>query len=456
MADHPGVGRAPADIPGSPRLTRRIDERLTRLGVTGRFARDCLLAAGVTVATFALLTTFLRFATPVEGLSVDPARARVLVAVVSVQALVLCLRRVRPRLCLGLVVGLQVVVTAVVPSEATVRGLAPLVAAYTVGTLFPVRTALLLAGAATVAEASGVVAVTAGVAPDILVTALGHLASGALSYLGATFVGSYVATHRRYLELVRVRADEALRAHREKVRAAIGAERARMARELHDVAAHHLSGMVVQAAAVERLIDRDPAAAKAGVAWIRGQGKETLDNLRLVVGVLRGRSVNRGGADTAGHDDDNNAPVPGLVSLDDLVRTARDLGASVEFVREGPQREVPPIADVALYRMVQECLSNARQHAPGAPVRVELRFLPREVALGVSNEPATRGPEPAARTGGGVGLVGMRERAQLIGARFAAGPTPPGGWSVTVRLPTGRDDAPTGSTATATKGEDPA
>ncbi|WP_433350205.1 sensor histidine kinase [Micromonospora sp. CA-111912] len=452
MADHPGAGRAPADTPGSPGLTRQLDERLTRLGVTGRFARDCLLAAGVTVATFAMLTTFLRFVAPVEGLTVDPARARVLVAVACVQALVLCLRRVRPRLCLGLVVGLQVAVTAAVPSEATVRGIAPLVAAYTVGTLFPARTALLLAGAATVAEASGVIAVTAGTAPDLLVTALGHLASGALSYLGATLVGSYVATHRRYLELVRVRADDALRAHRDKVRAAIGAERARMARELHDVAAHHLSGMVVQAAAVERLIDRDPAAAKAGVAWIRGQGKETLDNLRLVVGVLRGRSVDR---DSAGHDDDN-APVPGLVTLDDLVRTARDLGTSVEFVREGPRREVSPIADVALYRMVQECLSNARQHAPGAPVRVELRFLPREVALRVSNEPATRAPEPAARTGGGVGLVGMRERAQLIGAQFDAGPTPTGGWSVTVALPTGRDDAPAGSTATATKGEDPA
>ncbi|MFF3868267.1 sensor histidine kinase [Micromonospora sp. NPDC001898] len=423
--------------------------------MTGRFARDCLLAAGVTVATFAMLTTFLRFAAPVEGLSVDPARARVLVAVACVQALVLCLRRVRPRLCLGLVVALQVVVTAVVPSEATVRGVAPLVAAYTVGALFPARTALLLAGAAVVAEASGVIAVTAGVAPDILVAALGHLASGALSYLGAAFVGSYVATHRRYLELVRVRADDALRAHRDKVRAAIGAERARMARELHDVAAHHLSGMVVQAAAVERLIDRDPAAAKAGVVWIRGQGKETLDNLRLVVGVLRGRSVNGGGADSAGHDDDN-APVPGLVSLDDLVRTARDLGTSVEFVGEGPRREVSPIADVALYRMVQECLSNARQHAPGAPVRVELHFLPREVALRVSNEPATRAPEPGERTGGGVGLVGMRERAQLIGAQFAAGPTPTGGWSVTVMLPTGRDDAPAGSTATATKGEEPA
>jgi signal transduction histidine kinase len=89
---------------------------------------------------------------------------------------------------------------------------------------------------------------------------------------------------------------------------------------------------------------------------------------------------------------------------------------------------------VALYRMVQESLSNARQHAPGAPVLITLRYLPREVSLTVVNDPPARRPEPAARTSSGVGLVGMRERAQLIGARFAAGPTAEGGWSVTVTL----------------------
>ncbi|MCG5441369.1 hypothetical protein NIE79_001491 [Micromonospora sp. NIE79] len=185
--------------------------------------------------------------------------------------------------------------------------------------------------------------------------------------------------------------------------------------------------MVVQAAAVERLIDRDPAAAKAGVAWIRSQGKETLDNLRLVVGVLRGRPGHEGG--------DGAAPVPGLGMLDDLVRTAGNLAGPVDFVREGEQREVPPIADVALYRIAQESLSNARQHAPGAAARVVLRFEPRSVSLEVVNEPVAPRRVPAARTGG-VGLVGMRERAQLIGATFTAGPTEGGGWSVAATLPT--------------------
>ncbi|MEU8421387.1 histidine kinase [Micromonospora sp. NPDC048835] len=409
--------------PGTPGLTTWLDGRLTRLGVTGVFARDCLLATVLTVVTFTLLTVLFWFVAPEEGVSFDPTWAWLLVAICCAQAMLLCLRRVRPLLCLALVVGLQLPIIVVSLPEATIRGIAPFVVAYTVGSLLPVRRALLAVGAVVVTES---IAAAVVVTPD-LVTAAAYVSASALTYASATFVGGYVATYRRYVELVRVRADEAVREQRTKVQAAIGAERSRMARELHDVAAHHLSGMVVQAAAVERLIDRDPAAAKAGVAWIRSQGKETLDNLRLVVGVLRGRPGHEGA--------DGAVPVPGLGMLDDLVRTAGTLAGPVEFVREGEQREVSPIADVALYRIAQESLSNARQHAPGAPARVVLRFEPRSVSLEVVNEPAAPRRVPAARTGG-VGLVGMRERAQLIGAAFTAGPTAAGGWSVAATLPT--------------------
>ncbi|MEU8285114.1 histidine kinase [Micromonospora sp. NPDC048905] len=409
--------------PGSPRLTRWLDGRLTRLGVTGVFPRDCLLAVALTVTTFVLLTVLVWFVAPEDGVSFDPARAWLLIALCCVQAMLLCLRRVRPLLCLALVVGLQLPVIGASLPEATVRGVAPFVVAYTIGSVLPSRQALLAVGAAVVVESVGAAVV---VTPNLL-TAVAYVSASALTYLSAAFVGRYVATSRRYVELVQLRAEETIREQHTKIQGAIGAERARMARELHDVAAHHLSGMVVQAAAVERLIDRDPAAAKAGVAWIRSQGKETLDNLRLVVGVLRGRPGHEGG--------DGGAPVPGLGMLDDLVRTVGTLAGPVELVREGQQREVAPIADVALYRIAQESLSNARQHAPGAAARVVLRFLPRSVSLEVVNEPAARRAVPAARTGG-VGLVGMRERAQLIGATFAAGATAAGGWSVTATLPT--------------------
>ena len=412
---------------------------LTRLGVTGRFARDCLLAAAVTAVTFVLMTLVF-WSAQRSDLPFEPWQAIAITVVSCGQAALLCIRRIRPNLCLILVVALQIAIIAVAP-DAAVRGIAPLIVAYTVGAVLPARRAFLLAGGAVsvetvaVAVAMAMAMAMAAAHPDLFYALLGHLGSSALSYFGPALLGSYVATRRGYLELARAQADEAIRMQQATTQAAIGAERSRMARELHDVAAHHLSAMVVQAAAVERLIDRDPAAAKDGVAFIRAQGKETCNNLRLLVGVLRS-----GPAAGEVADDVGNAPVPGLAMLDDLVADARDLATPVELIREGNRREIPPLADVALYRVVQESLTNARQHAPGAPVRVVLRFLPTEVSLEVVNACGGRHPEPESRTSTAVGLVGMAERAQLIGAGFAAGPTPDGGWCVMVTLPTPTTD----------------
>ena len=145
--------------------------------------------------------------------------------------------------------------------------------------------------------------------------------------------------------LLAERAADAISAQQASVQAALVAERTRMARELHDVAAHHLSGMVVQAAAVERLVERDPAAAKAGAAWIRTQGRKTLDNLRLTVGVLRETPDPTGGEASA-----ERTPTPGLVELDDLVRTAREIGMSVDLVYRG---------------RATSCLPSLTSHASG-------------------------------------------------------------------------------------------
>nr|BFF26361.1 hypothetical protein GCM10025732_43260 [Glycomyces mayteni] len=188
------------------------------------------------------------------------------------------------------------------------------------------------------------------------------------------------------------------------------------------MAAHHLSGMVVQAAAIERLIDRDPAAAKDGAAWIRTQGKETLANLRQVVGLLRER----------GDAGDGDAPVPGLSALDALVAESRRLGDDVDFAREGEPLVLPPIADISFYRIAQQALTNARQHAPGAPVRLRLAYTDHAVELLAANGSARRAVAEAGH--GGTGLVGMRERADLVGAEFAAGRVADGGWSVRLRL----------------------
>jgi signal transduction histidine kinase len=424
------------------RFAARADHWLTRVGLTSSFQRDCALAVLVILVSIGVLLAL--FADPVQVavMRYQPFHVAAVIVVTSAQALLLCIRRVNPVLCIWVVSLLQVVILAVLPSGDSVHGLTPFIAAYTCGALLPARRAVRVVTAVAAFEIAGfavvyfvpglsigsqITADAPGVSSSILSLIAGHLLSSVLTYVGAAVVGAYVTTRRQYVELVRVRAAEAIEAQRARADAAIGLERSRMARELHDIAAHHLSGMVVQTAVVERLIDRDPQAAKEAAAWIRGQGKETLHNLRLVVGALREPEETPG----------DGAPVPGLAVLDRLVRAARELGTRVDFEQEGEPRALPPIADVTFYRVTQEALSNARDHAPGAPVRVRLRYLESDVSLDVVNEAGRGGP--ASQGHRGYGLVGMRERAQMIGAEFDAGPSATGGWRVTLTLPLDRE-----------------
>lgn len=427
------------DVPVPP-SAGRLDAALARVGVTGRLAQDTVLAVLVMLLTLATLVALFELVLRAEGFTVSTQQGAVLIAAASLQAAPLVLRRVRPVLCLGLVVACQVVIIASSPPDLSVGGVPQIIAGYTVGTLLPTRRALLVTGAAVPVGVLAATATALLAGNGALVSAANHFFSGLVTYVVSALVGGAVATRRRYVDLLRLRAAELVRTQQATTHAAIVAERSRMARELHDVAAHHLSGLVVQAAAVERQIDSDPAAAKKGTAWIRGQGKETLDSLRLIVGVLRERpSVG---------DDAHDAPPPGLAALDGLVRTARALGSTVDLVRAGRPRELAPIADAAFYRVAQESLSNARQHAPGAAVRITVRFGERAVSLEVLNEPADGGP-PTGSTRQGMGLIGMGERAQLVGATLTTGATPAGGWRVLLTLPLHHEPASTVSQADA-------
>lgn len=241
-------------------------------------------------------------------------------------------------------------------------------------------------------------------------------------------VGIYVGTRRRYVELAMLRDAEEIQAHKERAQAAIRAERTRMARELHDIAAHHLSGMVVQAGAAERLIGRDDEAARHAMGWVRGQGKETLTGLRAVVGALRDPD----------EEEVRDAPVPGLAAVERLVSTERELGTDLRLVREGSPYELPPIADVTAYRTVQEALTNTRDHAAGAKVSVRLWYRPARFALEVENERG--GAQDTDRRHRGLGVLGMRERADVVGARLDVGPTDSGGWRVRWEIPVEREE----------------
>jgi len=444
-----------------PRWSTWLDGILTRIGLATPLARDIALAALIAVSNLVLTWSLIAFLDAAGGSTFSAPHLTAILVVSTAQAAPLCLRRSHPTVAFALVAASQVALVGLFPPGVGISGLAPLIAAYTVGTLLPAARAVATIAVVGALEAAASLAVKLFIAtplyagaPNVLNTVLGrssptplplqYLADAGSTFLTygiAVLIGITVASPRRYLTLVRVRAAEAIREQHERADAAITAERSRMARELHDIAAHHLSGMVVQSAAIERLIDKDPDAAKEATAWVRSQGKETLANLRLVVGVLREPHAE---TQDAG---EHTAPVPGLAVVDDLVGTARALGTHVEFTRSGTAFPLPPVADVTVYRVLQEALANARQHAPGAPVTVALRYTDTAVALEVENAASPTPTHDDTRRG--LGLIGMRERAQLIGAAFAAASTPSGGWRVTLTVPA-EPDTEHADSATAT------
>ncbi|MBP2365987.1 sensor histidine kinase [Pseudonocardia parietis] len=423
------LSSTPADvpIPARPdRISAWFDHRLSAIGLHGRFRRDCALAVLLALAMAALPAVVLADPAVAGLLPTESTAVRLSFVLLTGQTLLLCLRRVAPQLCLGLVVLLQGVMSALLPLEVTLNGPATAVAVYTCATLLPVRrTVRLVAGAALVGSGGILVALVRNPAPVLGIT---QLLTEVVALAAAALVGVSVATRRRYVELVRVHAAEALAAQRRRAEAAVGRERNRMARELHDIAAHHLSGMVVQAGVVEQLVDRDPERARRIAGEVRRQGRRTLRDLRMVVGTLREPG-------TGGRPEDDD-PVPGLAELDRLVETARELGTPVDLEHRGRAVTPPPITDVTCYRVVQEALANAREHAPGAPVRITVTGAPGQVMIEIGSAPAGNPAErPGADRMRGYGLIGMRERAQLVGAEFEAGPTADGGWLVRLVVP---------------------
>ena len=228
-------------------------------------------------------------------------------------------------------------------------------------------------------------------------------------------------------ELVRsrqLRFAEARRTRRQESLRRVGEERLRIARELHDVLAHNVSLINVQAGVALHLLqkgDRDPAEVEPALAAIKGASAETLREMRAVLGTLRQ-------ADEAAP----RSPEPGLADLEALVGRMRDAGVEVALTFSGERRDLPGSVDLAAYRIVQEALTNVARHAPGRPARVEIAFDPEGLTITVRNPTAAGAPrEPEA----GNGIVGMRERATGLGGTLTAGRGGDGQFTVRARIP---------------------
>ena len=243
---------------------------------------------------------------------------------------------------------------------------------------------------------------------------------------GAWGLGRWVQHRRRELDALTERTEAAEHDRQVATRAAVAHERARIARELHDLVAHSLAVIVLQAQAADRVLDTDPVSARRALEAIDRTGRAGLDELRRLLGLL---------VDQTEHDLE---PRPGLQHLDHLVDQVRGAGLPVSVTIEGDSRPLSPGVDLSAYRIVQEALTNTLKHA-GRPATatVDVTYRTDSVDIRVVDRgtPAARGARPDARPGHG--LIGMRERAALYGGHIEAGPLDDGGFGVEVSLPTG-------------------
>ena len=218
------------------------------------------------------------------------------------------------------------------------------------------------------------------------------------------------------------KADQLEHQREDEERSVVSQERRRIARELHDVLAHNLSVMVVQASAGRRLVDRDPERATEVADLIERTGRDAMSELRHMFGTVRR---------------DEGEPLegpPSLARVGLLAERARAAGLPVELVVEGEAAALPPGVDLAAYRVVQEALTNSYKHAGPARARVRVRYEPHELLLEVSDDGVGSGHD-LDDLGGGHGLVGMRERVALYGGELEAGRPRGGGFAVRARIP---------------------
>jgi signal transduction histidine kinase len=346
----------------------------------------------------------------------DPVLAPIIVAL----AVPVAFRRTRPVAAFAAVIAVGAV-QVLVASWPTSADVSIMILLYTLAACRPRRTSAL--GLLACLLGAGVACLHWGVfhhaKPVTALTFLGLLIAVPLL---AWLFGDSVRWRRGYYTALEERARR-LESERDALaQVAAAAERARIARELHDVVAHHVSVMVVQADGAAFALERSPEKTSAALTAISRTGRQALAEMRRLLGVLR--SPEQGAADLA--------PVPGTGDLGTLLEQA---GIPVTFSQDGRPRPLAESTDLTVYRIVQEALTNVRKHGGhGVAAAVALRHGPDRVTVTISDD--GRGAA-APDDGAGHGLAGMRERVELYGGQVTAGPRPGGGYQVTATLPVG-------------------
>ncbi|MFI9772009.1 sensor histidine kinase [Streptomyces sp. NPDC052415] len=342
-------------------------------------------------------------------------------------SLVIALRRRMPEKMLVLAIALGVA-QLVLDVETMPANFAMLVITYTVaanGTRWASRTAL------------GVGLCAAPLAqlrwPENESSALGTVAImifTSVPFALAWVLGDSIRTRRAYFAQLEERASRLEKEREAQAKVAVAAERARIARELHDVVAHNVSVMVVQADGAAYVLDAAPDQAKKALETISSTGRQALAEMRRLLGVLRTGEHQEGG---------EYVPQPDVEQIDELVQQCRTSGLPVDFKVEGTPRPLPSGVELTAYRIVQEALTNTRKHGgPNAGASVRLVYF--DDGLGLLVEDDGKGAphelyEEGGADGQGHGLIGMRERVGMVGGTLDAGPRPGGGFRISALLP---------------------
>ena len=351
----------------------------------------------------------------------------VALTVTAVLCTVVALRRRMPEKML-LVAAAMGLAQLVLDQQAIIADFAMLVIIYTVA-------ADGAAWASRVGLVAGLVAGTLAQMrwPEERTSVLGNIAIAVFKtvpFALAWVLGDSLRTRRAYLAQLEERAARLEKEREAQSKVAVAAERARIARELHDVVAHNVSVMVVQADGAAYVLDTAPDQAKKALETISGTGRQALAEMRRLLGVLRTGEHKEAG---------EYVPQPDVEQIDELVEQCRSAGLPVDFKVEGTPRPLPSGVELTAYRIVQEALTNTRKHGgPNAGASVRLVYF--DDGLGLLVEDDGKGAphelyEEGGADGQGHGLIGMRERVGMVGGTLDAGPRPGGGFRISVLLP---------------------
>jgi signal transduction histidine kinase len=347
-----------------------------------------------------------------------PGAAALVVLVVITTPLVV--RRIWPIPVFGWILATQI--PAILWDRNLQAAPALLVALYTVARLQSRRDALACAGVLELAVLTELLLFAGGSWWTDLIFLSGLVAA-------ALGLGLYTGTRRAYLAELRDRADRLERERDQQAALAVAAERARIAREMHDIVAHHLTVMITLSEAAIAASASSPERANDVMRSVADTGRRALADTRRLLGVLRQRPGQDPGQEGAGA----LQPVPDLTQLDSLIEQVRSAGLDTTLEIHGQAPDVAAGVQLTVYRLVQEALTNTLKHGgPAARASVRLSYLPGELLVDIDDNGA--GAAAQATVGVGGGLLGMRERVHAYGGNVQAGPSGTGGWKVSARL----------------------